>query len=204
MATEDIFALSEALAAFDGELQHLRQSAAYSAREVGSLANGLSGGLRRAFDGLLFDGLKLEDALKGLSRRMTESLYATALRPVTQAGGAALAQGVAALSAVLMPFGKGGAFTQGRVMPFAKGGIVAGATPFALRGGIGLMGEAGAEAILPLSRGADGSLGVRAQMGRAPQVVFNITTPDVQGFRRSHAQIAAQISRALGQGQRNR
>jgi hypothetical protein len=35
-------------------------------------------------------------------------------------------------------------------------------------------------------------------------VVFNITTPDVAGFQRSQSQIAAQMSRALGRGDRNR
>jgi hypothetical protein len=35
-------------------------------------------------------------------------------------------------------------------------------------------------------------------------VVMNITTPDVQGFQRSQSQIAAQASRALARGQRNR
>lgn len=37
----------------------------------------------------------------------------------------------------------------------------------------------------------------------APTVVFNITTPDVDGFRRSEAQIAARAQRMLGRGQRN-
>ncbi len=35
-------------------------------------------------------------------------------------------------------------------------------------GGIGLMGEAGAEAILPLKRGPDGALGVASQGGGQP------------------------------------
>ncbi|HBS99404.1 MAG TPA: phage tail protein, partial [Citreicella sp.] len=57
----------------------------------------------------------------------------------------------------------------------------------------------------PLTRGADGKLGVRAQGGGAPvTVVMHIQTPDVQGFRRSQSQIAAQMGRALGQGARNR
>jgi hypothetical protein len=34
-------------------------------------------------------------------------------------------------------------------------------------------------------------------------VVMNISTPDVQGFRRSQSQIAAQMGRVLGSGQRN-
>jgi phage-related minor tail protein len=66
------------------------------------------------------------------------------------------------------------------------------------------MGEAGPEAILPLSRGADGRLGVRAQAGGAVSVVMNVTTPDVEGFRRSQGQIAAQLGRVIGRGARNR
>jgi phage-related minor tail protein len=75
---------------------------------------------------------------------------------------------------------------------------------FPMRGGTGLMGEAGPEAIMPLARGPDGRLGVMAAGGgRAVSVVMNITTPDVDGFRRSQSQIAAQMNRALARGQRN-
>ncbi len=67
------------------------------------------------------------------------------------------------------------------------------------------MGEAGAEAILPLGRGTDGKLGVRGDgKARPVNVVFNVTTPDIAGFQRSRSQIAAQMSRALGRGDRNR
>jgi len=56
---------------------------------------------------------------------------------------------------------KGGAFTHGYEIPFASGGVVTGPTSFAMGGGrTGLMGEAGAEAIMPLRRGRDGRLGV--------------------------------------------
>ena len=56
---------------------------------------------------------------------------------------------------------KGNAFLGGNVLPFARGGVVTRPTLFAMAGGAGLMGEAGPEAVLPLHRGADGSLGVR-------------------------------------------
>ena len=72
-----------------------------------------------------------------------------------------------------------------------------------MRGGMGVMGEAGPEAIMPLARGADGKLGVRGAGGRPVQVVMNIQTSDVEGFRRSQGQIAAQMSRAIARGQRN-
>ena len=90
-------------------------------------------------------------------------------------------------------------------MPFAKGGVVSSATTFPMRGGTGLMGEAGPEAIMPLRRGPDGSLGVASQGGGgAVSVTMNISTPDVQGFRQSRSQVAAEMSRALSRGARNR
>lgn len=192
-------------AAFEGELARMRDSLLFTGREVGVLSNSLGGGLRRAFDGVVFDGMKLSDALKGLARTMIDTVYGIAMRPVQNALGGALAEGLAGFLGGMMPFAKGGAFVQGRVMPFAKGGVVASATAFPMRGGLGLMGEAGPEAIMPLARGPDGRLGVQAQgSGRAVQVVMNITTPDVQGFQRSQSQIAAQAQRLLARGQKNR
>lgn len=193
------------VAAFDGELSRMRDSLVFTGREVNTLSTGIGGGLRRAFDGLVFDGVKLSDALRGVARTMADTIYGVAMKPVQNALGGALAQGLNGLLGGLMPFEKGGAFAQGRVMPFAKGGVVAQATAFPMRGATGLMGEAGPEAIMPLARGADGRLGVQATGSARPvTVVMNITTPDVQGFQRSQTQIAAQAQRMLARGQRNR
>jgi len=63
-------------------------------------------------------------------------------------------------------FAKGAAFSKNKIIPYAKGGIVNKPTMFAYADGgagrFGLMGESGAEAILPLSRGSDGKLGVQS------------------------------------------
>jgi phage-related minor tail protein len=192
------------VAAFDGELARMRETMVFTGREVNTLSSGISGGLRKAFDGLVFDGLKLNDALKSVANTIVDTVYSIAIKPVTGALGGLLAQGVAGVMGAGMPFADGGAFSQGRVMPFAKGGVVSSPTGFPMRGGMGLMGEAGPEAIMPLARGPDGRLGVQAGGGRAVNVVMNITTPDVQGFQRSQCQVAAQVSRALSRGQRNR
>ena len=193
-------------AAFDAQLSQMRESLAFTGREVSSLSTSMGTGLRRAFDGLVFDGMKLSDALKGVADTMVNTIYNLAMKPVQNALGGAVAEGLAGLMGGVMPFAKGGAFTQGRVMPFAKGGVVTAPTMFPMRGATGLMGEAGPEAIMPLTRGADGRLGVQASGGggRPVTVVMNITTPDVQGFQRSQSQIAAQAARALSRGQRNR
>ncbi|MDF1708039.1 MAG: phage tail tape measure protein [Paracoccaceae bacterium] len=190
--------------AFDGELQRMRRALAETGRDMATLERGFSGGLRRAFDGVAFDGMKLSDALKTVATSMVNTTYQSALRPVTDHVGGLLSKGIGALVGGVLPFAKGGSFAQGRVMPFAAGGIVTGPTTFPMRGGMGLMGEAGPEAIMPLARGPDGKLGVRGGGGGAVNVVINIQTPDVAGFERSQSQIAAQMVRILGQGQRNR
>jgi phage-related minor tail protein len=91
-------------------------------------------------------------------------------------------------------------------MPFARGGVVRGPTAFPMRGGFGLMGEAGPEAILPLAARVPTAVWASpAAGGGGPvHVTMNITTPDVQGFRRSQSQVAAEMGRALARGQRNR
>ncbi len=190
--------------AFEGELSRMRETMVFTGREVNVLSSGIGGGLRRAFDGLVFDGAKLSDALKSVAKSLADTVYGIAMKPVQNALGGAIASGLSGLLGGIMPFEKGGSFSQGRVMPFAKGGVVSQATPFAMRGGQGLMGEAGPEAIMPLARGADGRLGVQSSGGGSVTVVMNITTPDVQGFQRSQSQIAAQAQRMLSRGQRNR
>ncbi len=192
-------------AAFDQELKRMQATVADASREVGGLQRSIGSGLRRAIDGLVFDGDKLSDVFRNIGKSMVDAAYAAALKPVTGQLGGLLAGGIERVVGGLLPFEKGAPFSQGRVMPFARGGVVNGPVNFAMRGGMGLMGEAGPEAIMPLARGADGRLGVRAAGGGQPiNVVMNITTPDVEGFRRSRSQIAAQLSRALGQGARNR
>lgn len=59
----------------------------------------------------------------------------------------------------------GNAFVDGQVQKYAYGGIVNKPTLFPMANGMGLMGEAGAEAILPLRRGSNGKLGVESSGG---------------------------------------
>lgn len=76
---------------------------------------------------------------------------------------------------------KGGVYDSPSLSAFSNG-IVRNPTMFAFaKGGAGIMGEAGPEAIMPLTRAPDGSLGVRAVGGgggqsvsSAPQVYINI------------------------------
>jgi len=189
---------------FEGELSRMRDTMTFTGREAERLSTSIGGGVRNAFNGLVFDGDKLSSAMKSLGQSITQAVYKTAMRPVEGVAGSLISGGMGALMGGAMPFAKGGAFSQGRVMPFAKGGVVSSPVAFPMRGATGLMGEAGPEAIMPLTRGADGRLGVSGGGGRSVNITMNVSTPDVAGFQRSQGQVAAQVSRALSRGQRNR
>ena len=68
----------------------------------------------------------------------------------------------------------GNAFGENGIVPYAKGGIVNKPKIFGFSKGIGLMGEAGPEAILPLQRGRGGKLGVISQGGGVGNIVVNV------------------------------
>ncbi|NNU81912.1 phage tail tape measure protein [Halovulum dunhuangense] len=200
MALEGTIGGTEAVtAAFRAEMEEAAGSMRGAGAEAGSLARTFGSSLKGAVNDLIFDGARLSEVLTGVGRGLTNGVLTAAMRPVQDALGGALGGLFGGA------FAKGAAFSSGQVRAFASGGVIDGPTRFPMRGGrVGLMGEAGPEAIMPLARGPDGRLGVRAGGGGRPvQVVVNISTPDVEGFRRSRSQIAAELGRALGQGRRN-
>lgn len=190
---------------FRRELEGVQGSMKDAGREASGMSQSVSSSLRRAFDGVLFDGKRLSEALSGVGQSISNSVLNQALAPVQGQVGSMVGQGLQAMLGGLLPFAKGGAFSSGRVAAFARGGVVDGPTQFPMRGGVGLMGEAGPEAILPLARGSNGKLGIRSEGGGAGsvQVTMNVSTPDVAGFRRSQSQIAAEMNRAIQRGRRN-
>ncbi len=188
--------------AFQNELKGTEAALAQAGQQATKFTRSVGGSLRSAFDALVFDGAKLGDVLRNLSLSIADSALDKVLNPVTSHFGNILGGGLESLINGILPFENGAAFSGGRVTPFATGGIVSSATAFPMRGGTGLMGEAGPEAIMPLARGADGKLGVRGG-GGAVTVNMNITTPDAASFQRSRTQVAAGIQRALQRGGRN-
>lgn len=197
--------LESVAGAFRRELEGVQSGMKAAGREASGISSTVSSSLRRAFDGVIFDGKRLTDALAGVGRSISGSVLNQALAPVQGAVGSAVGKGVQSILSGILPFAKGAAFGSGRVAAFARGGVVDGPTHFPMRGGVGLMGEAGPEAIVPLARGADGKLGIRAGQGGggSVQVTMNISTPDAAGFQRSQSQIAAEMSRAIQRGRRN-
>jgi phage-related minor tail protein len=157
-----------------------------------------------AFATSVSGGKQFDDVLKSLTLRLSDLSLKMALAPVTRG----LAGGINQLFQGM--FGGGGngaslAAAMGAIKPFAAGGVIGTPSYFPLTaGGVGLAGEAGPEAIVPLTRGTDGRLGVAMNGGGAPaNVTINIATPDADSFRRSETYLTGQIARAVARGQRS-
>lgn len=162
----------------------------------------LASALTRAFAQGATGARSFETILSGLAQKLSALALDAALKPAENALSSALGNLFSGLSGS----GTGGASGPPGTARFADGGVVSAPTFFRDAGGSpGLMGEAGAEAILPLKRGADGALGVALQGGAAggPSIVFHVQTPDVEGFRRSEAQLSAMLARAARRGNRH-
>ncbi len=167
--------------------------------------------LTSALKGATTGGKGLEEVLRGVGLRLTDIALSAGLKPLENLLGdvagnlvGGLTSGMSAgLGSALgvSAFAQGG--VPGRVMPFAEGGVVSAPTYFPMAGGTGLMGEAGAEAILPLKRGSDGALGVAAEGGGGTTVIhFQVTASDAASFAKSEGQITAMLARSVGRGRR--
>ena len=93
----------------------------------------------------------------------------------------------------------GNAFVDGKVEKYAYGGIVNKPTLFPMANGMGLMGEAGAEAILPLRRGANGKLGVESSGGGIGNIVVNVDASgsSVEGDEKEGRALGLALSSAI-------
>lgn len=150
-----------------------------------------------AFQGVAVQGKSVTETLRTFALSLSQMTLQAAFRPLDQLAGNAL-QG-------LLSGGLAGGGSSGLPVPFASGGVISSPIAFPLQGGAtGIAGERGAEAIMPLARGPDGKLGVRADGGsRDVSITFNITTQDAESFRRTETQISAMLARAVANGQRN-
>jgi hypothetical protein len=72
-----------------------------------------------------------------------------------------------------------------------------------LSGGLGgLLRNAPVGEQAPVGSGLPSGTKPEAATPRGVNVVFNVTTPDAQSFRRSETEVAAMLARAVGRGQR--
>ena len=180
----------------DADLSDFRREIA----EAENLSRGFGSAFARALDQALVKGKSFSEVMRTLAMRLSSMALNAAFKPIEQ--------GLSGLFTNM--FGgstsgtEGGGSLLGGVMPFAKGGVIATPSYFPLGNSLGVAGERGAEAILPLARGTDGRLGVRAESSRgATAINVNISAQDAASFRRSEAYLSGMIARAVARGERN-
>jgi tape measure domain-containing protein len=121
------------------------------------IADSVGGALKSGFDALINGTKDWAGSLREIAGNLLKSIADQLLQIMV------IAPIVKAISSI--KFANGGVFEGGAVTPFANGGVVSKPTVFPFANGIGLMGEAGPEAIMPLRRGPNGRLGVEAANG---------------------------------------
>ncbi|MDR6304795.1 phage-related minor tail protein [Nitrobacter vulgaris] len=163
-------------------------------------AGGFARAMTQAFSSSVVGGKQFDDVLKTLALRVSGLAVTAAFKPLT----ASLTSGISSLfSGLAGSIGSTASNALGSIKPFATGGVIGTPSYFPMMdGGVGLAGEAGPEAIMPLARGSDGRLGVSGK-GGGNSITVQIATPDIDSFRRSESYIAGQIARAVARGQRS-
>lgn len=156
--------------------------------------------LSRALASGITQGKGFDDILKNIGQRFLEIALKSAFKPLENSLGSMFSSLFSGFGGLGGLGGGGGPATF-----FAEGGVINTPHFFPMGRGLGIAGERGAEAILPLSRGPDGRLGVATGAGgNGPvRIVMNISTPDAESFRRSEAQVSASLARAVARGQRS-
>jgi lambda family phage tail tape measure protein len=168
-------------------------------KEMDTFAKEAAEGIQNAFTDFLSDPFAdgLDGMLQGfgqmIQKMIAEAVAADLARRlfgdlVKGGSGSGLAGGFLSSIGGMLGLANGGIVGSGGISAYS-GSVVNSPTLFPFASGIGLMGEAGAEAILPLKRGRDGKLGVSSGGGPTINVyVSGNNAPDVR--------------RAAGQGAR--
>ena len=162
----------------------------------------IEGNIKSAFMSMVDGSQSVEDAFRSMLRNILLAVY-------EQQVAAPAAKGISNfLSNIVSGFtggitaaeANGGGWNNG-VKFFANGGVVGSPTMFGHSGGLGVMGEAGPEAIMPLKRGSDGKLGVAANGGSLTvNVVMDPSTGALGAFVQDQAgQVVAKAAPQLAQ-----
>lgn len=159
--------------------------------------------ISRTLQSAIISGRSFSDTLRSIGMQFSTMALKQGLKPVENLV-SGLFSSIFSSAGGIPTFANGGVVNSGGIVPFASGGVVSSPTFFQAGNQTGLMGEAGAEAILPLSRGPDGRLGVQSQAKSGnTSITFNISTPNAESFQKSEAQLTAMLARAVGRGRRS-
>lgn len=152
-----------------------------------TLASKSAGEAFEAF-GRSFVGSLVQMANQVLANQVAQMLFGSLFGGPAGSPGFASATGSGSMGG---QFALGAAFHGGhQITAFASGGVVSKPTVFPMANGLGLMGEAGPEAVMPLARDSSGRLGVRAQGGGGATIIIQaMDGADVARVLSKHADV---------------
>ncbi len=165
-------------AASTKELEEARRKELDATKKAEEAHKQWANSMTYAFKDAIMNSKNLGDALSNLANRVQDMLVNKALDSL--------------LGGFFGGFSKGAAFQAGGVTAFASGGVVSQPSFFPMSGNrTGLIGEAGPEAIMPLTRTSSGDLGVRAIGGGGTTVIAPVVNISVSGGSEEQNQDAA-------------
>jgi hypothetical protein len=188
-------AADTAKAAWEATSEAIRKAQEKSREIAQGLAQDITGPIKEALKSGEFSWETFAGAISRIAQNLATRLIELAFKPIETAllnafmGGGGGGGGGGILGS-LFGFARGGVFAGGRELTaFAQGGVVNRPTVFPFAKGMGLMGEAGPEAILPLRRGRGGRLGVEmtgdggaaAPAAQMSTRIINVLDPSVVG-----------------------
>ena len=178
------------------QLGGIQQGAQKYFSTIKSFAEETAGAVQNAFKGMEDALVKFVMTGKLSFADLTRSILADMAR-------IAIRQAMLNLGKSIFPFlrnADGNAFAANGVVPYRKVGVVNSPTYFKYGGSnLGIMGEAGPEAIMPLKRGRGGKLGVIAQGGGGANITVNVDASgsSVEGDESAGRQLGEVIASAI-------
>lgn len=143
-----------------------------SGREWSDMFAGFAQEITRAFEDGKVTAEEFGRAVINILNRIADKLISMAMDAL-----------IGSLFRGFFPMASGGVVSRGHVTALASGGVVTGPTLFPMARGMGLMGEAGPEAVMPLTRLPNGKLGVEANGSGAAPVQMTEININVAGAR---------------------
>lgn len=187
------------------ELQKMQELEVFAEKVRAGMGDLIRAPLTALLDETRDMGAVLEDVLRDIGRNVLEMLYEeTITKPLQDMLIKTLTETIDPLTDMLSDLLSGvvsgavsgiggmigaGLFAEkglvlknGRLQSFGVGGIINKPTIFPMVNGLGLMGEKGPEAVMPLTRDESGRLGVRAEMPQVAPSIKIINVLDTSAF----------------------
>ena len=163
---------------------------------AGDFAKTIVGSFRSVVNGTKTVGEAFRSmAIQIIQQIMDILIWQPLIKSLTNAFTPMMGQGLFGAATSFLASANGNAFSSGKLIPFANGGVVSSPTYFGMSGNnLGVMGEAGPEAIMPLKRGPGGKLGVEGGGGVTVHQTFNFSANGDDSVKKIIAEAAPKIA----------